>query len=94
MLLFFENKGLQVLRMLTDHTKTKVKGPQTNGIPELFHKTMLNEFYRVALHKKIYRSIEELRKDLDHWMERYNNEREPREALSGPDSDGDVPGEH
>jgi len=43
---------------------------------------------------EIYRSIEELRKGLDHWMERYNNEREPGEALSGPDSNGDVSGEH
>ena len=31
-----------------DHTRTKVKSPQTNGICERFHKTVLNEFYRVA----------------------------------------------
>jgi transposase InsO family protein len=28
-----------------DHTKTKVKSPQTNGICERFHKTVLQEFY-------------------------------------------------
>lgn len=58
-----------------DHTKTKAKSPQTNGICERFHTTILDEFYRVAFRKKIYRSVEELQEDLDHWMERYNNER-------------------
>ena len=28
-----------------DHTRTKVKSPQTNGIVERFHRTVLNEFY-------------------------------------------------
>jgi transposase InsO family protein len=58
-----------------DHTKTKTKSPQTNGICERFHKTVLDEFYRVAFRKKIYSSLEELQQDLDHWLERYNNER-------------------
>src|SRR5215813_14062129 len=31
-----------------DHTKTKAKSPQTNGICERFHKTILNEFYQIA----------------------------------------------
>ena len=31
-----------------DHTRTKVKGPHTNGICERFHKTVLEEFYRMA----------------------------------------------
>jgi transposase InsO family protein len=35
-----------------DHTRTKTRHPQTNGICERFHKTMLNEFYRVAFRKK------------------------------------------
>jgi transposase InsO family protein len=30
-----------------DHTKTKAMSPQTNGICEIFHKTILNEFYQV-----------------------------------------------
>ncbi len=58
-----------------DHTKTKAKSPQTNEICERFHKTILDEFYRVAFRKKIYRSLEELQKDLDHRLERYNNAR-------------------
>lgn len=32
-----------------DHTKTKAMSPQTNGIFERFHKTILNEFYQVTL---------------------------------------------
>jgi hypothetical protein len=43
-----------------DHTRTKTKSPQTNGICERFHKTVLNEFYRIAFRKKVYRSIDEL----------------------------------
>ena len=43
-----------------DHSRTKTKSPQTNGICERFHKTALNEFYRVAFRKKVYRSIDEL----------------------------------
>ncbi|MGH7706673.1 MAG: integrase core domain-containing protein, partial [Vulcanimicrobiaceae bacterium] len=58
-----------------DHTRTKARSPQTNGIVERLHKTMLNEFYRVAFRKKIYRTIEELQADLDAWMREYNAER-------------------
>jgi len=58
-----------------DHTKTKTKSPQTNGICERFHKTVLDEFYRVAFRKKIYRSLEELQEDLDEWLRYYNEER-------------------
>ena len=34
-----------------DHSRTKTKSPQTNGICERFHKTVLNEFYRVAFRR-------------------------------------------
>ena len=58
-----------------DHTKTKAKHPQTNGICERFHKTVLNEFYQSAFRKKIYTTIEELQNDLDEWIYKYNHER-------------------
>ena len=58
-----------------DHSKTKARSPQTNGICERFHKTMQDEFYAVAFRKKVYYSIEELQKDLDEWISWYNNER-------------------
>lgn len=58
-----------------DHTKTKAQSPQTNGICERFHKTILQEFYQVTFRKKLYATLEELQKDLDEWMKYYNNER-------------------
>jgi len=58
-----------------DHTRTKAKSPQTNGIVERFHKTMLDEFYRVFFRKKIYQTIDELQVDLDAWMTEYNEVR-------------------
>jgi len=58
-----------------DHTRTKVRHPQTNGICERFHRTILDNFYRVAFRKKIYVGIEELQKDLDEWLLEYNNKR-------------------
>ena len=58
-----------------DHSKTKARSPQTNGICERFHKTIHDEFYEVAFRKKVYDSIEELQKDLDDWMVEYNHKR-------------------
>jgi transposase InsO family protein len=58
-----------------DHSRTKTKSPQTNGICERFHKTVLNEFYRVAFRKKVYRSIDELQADLDAWIMEYDETR-------------------
>jgi transposase InsO family protein len=58
-----------------DHTRTKARSPQTNGICERFHKTLLDEFYRVAFRKKLYRRIDELQADLDAWLVEYNEQR-------------------
>ena len=55
-----------------DHTRTRAKSPQTNGIVERFHRTVLNEFYRVAFRRKIYSGLEELQRDLDTWLREYN----------------------
>ena len=57
------------------HTKTKARSPQTNGICERFHRTILQEFYQVTLRKKIYQDIASLQKDLDEWLDYYNNQR-------------------
>ena len=62
-----------------DHTRTKVKSPRTNGIVERFHRTVLNEFYRVAFRRRIYSSIEQLQADLDLWIKEYN-ERRPHQG--------------
>lgn len=58
-----------------EHTKTRVRSPQSNGICERFHQTVLNEFYRVAFRKKIYSDIETLQRDLDAHMLEYNTKR-------------------
>ena len=58
-----------------EHTKTKVKSPQTNGICERFHKTILQEFYQATFRKKVYQDIDQLQNDLDLWIDHYNNER-------------------
>lgn len=58
-----------------DHTKTKARHPQTNGICERFHKTILQEFYQVTFRKKVYKGLEELQSDLDAWIEEYNQRR-------------------
>lgn len=70
-----------------DHTKTKARSPQTNGVCERFHRTVLNEFYQVAFRKKIYTSLEELQRDLDQWLEEYNTTR----PHSGKWCDGRTP---
>ncbi len=58
-----------------DHSKTKARSPQSNGICERFHKTILQEFYQIAFRKKIYRTLAELQADLDEWIRQYNEER-------------------
>ena len=70
-----------------EHTRTKARHPQTNGICERFHKTILQEFYQPTLRRKIYSSLDELQKDLDDWLIYYNNER----THQGKRCDGKTP---
>jgi transposase InsO family protein len=58
-----------------DRTRTKARSPQTNGIVERLHRTMLNEFYRIAFRKKITTRAAP-QTDLDGWLDQYSNERE------------------
>jgi hypothetical protein len=58
-----------------DHSKTKVRHPQTNGICERLHRTMQDEFYAVTFRKKLYSDLATLQADLDQWMHHYNEER-------------------
>ena len=72
-----EHHDYQLYLALNDieHTRTKARSPQTNGIVERFHKTILNEFYQVTFRKHVYSSIEQLQSDLDDWLEKFNTER-------------------
>lgn len=58
-----------------DHSKTKARHPQTNGICERFHRTMKEEFYDIAFRKKIYRTVDELQIDVNEWLKKYNEVR-------------------
>jgi transposase InsO family protein len=58
-----------------DHSRTKARSPQTNGICERFHKTLLNEFYQIAFRKQVYTSLQQLQADLDAWLVEYNEQR-------------------
>ena len=58
-----------------DHSKTKVRHPQSNGICERLHRTMQDEFYAITFRKKLYQHLETLQADLDEWLNYYNNER-------------------
>jgi len=58
-----------------DHSRTKARHPQTNGITERFHKTILEEFYSVAFRKKIFENLEDLQREVDQYLEHYNEQR-------------------
>lgn len=57
------------------HKRTKVRSPQTNGFVERFHRTVLDEFFRVKMRTTFYESVEALQTDLDEWLRFYNEER-------------------
>jgi len=58
-----------------DHSRTKAKRPQSNGIFERFHKTVQDEFYAVAFRKRLCRDLGELQRDLDAYIDYYSNSR-------------------
>ena len=58
-----------------DHSKTKVRHPQSNGICERLHRTMQDEFYAITFRKKLYTDLAQLQIDLDEWLVYYNQER-------------------
>jgi len=72
-----ESHPYQLFLHLNDieHTRIKVRHPQTNGSVERLNQTIQEEFYKVAFRKKLYRSIEEVQADLDEFMSWYNSDR-------------------
>ncbi len=58
-----------------DHSKTRARHPQSNGICERFHRTIQEEFYAIAFRKKLYQNLQELQDDLDLWIDYYNQHR-------------------
>lgn len=47
------------------HRKIRVRTPRTNGFVERFHGTVLEGFFRPALHARFYESVAALQADLD-----------------------------
>ena len=58
-----------------EHRRTKVRSPRTNGFVERFNGTVLEEFFRPAMHARLYEGVEALQADLDAWLHHYNRER-------------------
>jgi transposase InsO family protein len=58
-----------------EHGKTRVGSPRTNGFVERFNGTVLEEFFRPAMHQQLYDSVGALQVDLDAWLHHYNHER-------------------
>lgn len=58
-----------------EHRTTKVRRPQSNGFVERFHRTVLDEHFRVMGRKKFYESIKEMQNDLEGYLKFYNEKR-------------------
>jgi transposase InsO family protein len=72
-----ENHPYELFLHLNDieHSRTRVRRPQSNGITERLNQTIQDEFYAVAFRKTLYKSLEEIQADLDKFMNYYNEER-------------------
>jgi transposase InsO family protein len=58
-----------------EHRTTRVKRPQSNGIIERFHRTLLDEHFRVEGRRTWFETIEEMQKVLDDYLVLYNTRR-------------------
>src|SRR3712207_8057181 len=65
-----------LFRSEVEHRKTKVRSPRTNGFVERFNGTVLEEFFRPAMHQKLFESVAALQADLDAWLAHYNRRSE------------------
>jgi transposase InsO family protein len=57
------------------HKTTKVGRPQSNGIVERLHRTLLDEHLRVQGRTVWHETVDEMQKALDAFLARYNHER-------------------
>ena len=58
-----------------EHRTTRVKRPQSNGIVERFHRTLLDEHFRVEGRKTWFETVEEMQAVLDAFLLAYNTKR-------------------
>jgi transposase InsO family protein len=66
--LFLQLEGIE-------HKRTRVRRPQSNGIAERLHRTLLDEHFRVEGRKTWFETIEEMQKVLDEYLVSYNTRR-------------------
>lgn len=66
--LFLQLEGIE-------HRTTQVRRPQSNGFVERFHRTLLDEHFRIAGRKNWYESVKPMQKDLDAFLIHYNTKR-------------------
>lgn len=78
--LFLQLEGIE-------HRTTKVRRPQSNGIAERMHRTLLDEHFRIEGRKTWYESVEQMQGDLETYLHHYNYKR----PHQGRNMDGRVP---
>ena len=66
--LFLQLEGIE-------HRRTRVSRPQSNGIVERLHRTLLDEHFRVQGRKTWFETIEEMQAVLDAYLLGYNTKR-------------------
>jgi transposase InsO family protein len=70
-----------------EHRKTKVRRPQSNGFIERFHRTLLDEHWRVTGRTQWYETLDEMQTDLTGYLVQYNTKR----PHQGRNMDGRTP---
>jgi transposase InsO family protein len=78
--LFLQIEGIE-------HRTTPIRRPQSNGIVERLHRTLLDEHFGIQGRIKFYESLEEMQGDLDSYLHIYNYER----AHQGRNMNGRTP---
>lgn len=58
-----------------EHRTTRVSRPQSNGIVERFHRTLLDEHLRVEGRRTWFETVAEMQTVLDAWLVEYNEKR-------------------
>lgn len=66
--LFLQLEGIE-------HKRTRVSRPQSNGIVERLHRTLLDEHFRVEGRRTWFETIEEMQAVLDAYLAHYNTKR-------------------
>ena len=70
-----------------EHRTTQIRRPQSNGIVERLHRTLLDEHFRIQGRVKFYENLDEMQIDLDNYLHAYNYER----AHQGRNMNGRTP---